>query len=80
MSPPRRRGGGSAIPAVIAGLLVAPAGLLGTFLGYGAVVIATVTLGLFAQYRIGGRHWPGPREASTRHPASTRTRQRVTTS
>ncbi len=44
------------IPAIIAGLLVAPAGLLGTVLGYGAAVIAVAALGLFAQYRISERH------------------------
>ncbi|MFI9047148.1 MFS transporter [Streptomyces sp. NPDC053427] len=46
------------IPAIIAGLLVAPVGLLGTVLGYGAAVIAVAALGLFAQYRISGRHFP----------------------
>ncbi|WP_433455460.1 MFS transporter [Streptomyces sp. CA-142005] len=43
------------VPAIIAGLLVAPAGLLGTVLGYGAAVLAAAALGLFAQYRI-SRH------------------------
>ncbi|MGN5377927.1 hypothetical protein ACQ4WX_10335 [Streptomyces lasalocidi] len=43
------------VPAIIAGLLVAPAGLLATVLGYGAAVLATAALGLFAQYRI-SRH------------------------
>ncbi|MEU7411298.1 MULTISPECIES: MFS transporter [Streptomyces] len=40
------------VPAIIAGFLVAPAGLRGTVLGYGAAVLATSALGLFAQYRI----------------------------
>ncbi|MEU5032514.1 hypothetical protein [Streptomyces milbemycinicus] len=40
------------VPAIIAGLLIAPLGLLHTVLGYGVAVIATAALGLLAQYRI----------------------------
>ncbi|MET8627600.1 MFS transporter [Kitasatospora sp. NPDC004669] len=40
------------IPAVIAGLLIAPVGLLATVLGYGVAILAVAILGLFAQRRI----------------------------
>ncbi|WP_158104655.1 MULTISPECIES: MFS transporter [Streptomyces] len=40
------------VPAIIAGLLIAPLGLLHTVLGYGVVVIAAAALGLLAQYRM----------------------------
>jgi MFS family permease len=39
------------VPAIVAGLLIAPLGLLHTVLGYGAVIIAAAALGLLAQYR-----------------------------
>ncbi len=39
------------VPAIIAGLLIAPLGLLHTVLGYGVVIIAAAALGLLAQYR-----------------------------
>ncbi|WP_257033750.1 MFS transporter [Streptomyces sp. Ag109_G2-15] len=40
------------VPAIIAGLLIAPLGLLHTVLGYGVVIIAAAALGLLAQYRV----------------------------
>lgn len=40
------------VPAIIAGLLIAQVGLLGTVLGYGAAILVAATLGLFAQYRV----------------------------
>ncbi|MEV6171631.1 MFS transporter [Streptomyces sp. NPDC051954] len=40
------------VPAIIAGLLIAPVGLLNTVLGYGLAIIAAAVLGLIAQYRI----------------------------
>jgi MFS family permease len=40
------------IPSIIAGLLVAPIGLLGTVLGYGAVIIVAAAAGLLAQTRM----------------------------
>jgi MFS family permease len=39
------------VPAIIAGLLVAPAGLLATVLGYGVAVILAASAGLVAQAR-----------------------------
>ncbi|MEV6022184.1 MFS transporter [Streptomyces sp. NPDC052036] len=39
------------VPAIIAGLLIAPIGLRTTVLGYGVVILATAALGLLAQYR-----------------------------
>jgi hypothetical protein len=39
------------VPAIIAGLLVAPAGLLVTVLGYGAAIIFAASAGLAAQIR-----------------------------
>ena len=39
------------VPAIIAGLLVAPAGLLATVLGYGVAIILTASAGLVAQIR-----------------------------
>ncbi|MFE7531732.1 hypothetical protein ACFU7Y_39435 [Kitasatospora sp. NPDC057542] len=39
------------VPAIIAGLLIAPVGLLATVLGYGAAVHAVAAPGLLAQYR-----------------------------
>jgi len=39
------------VPAIIAGLLIAPVGLLGTVLGYGVAILVTATLGLLAQHR-----------------------------
>ncbi|MCX5554544.1 MFS transporter [Streptomyces sp. NBC_00038] len=44
------------VPAIIAGLLIAPVGLMNTVLGYGFAIIATAVLGLIAQYRIHTRH------------------------
>lgn len=44
------------VPVIIAGLLIAPVGLLGTVLGYGVAILVAATLGLLAQYRIGARH------------------------
>jgi hypothetical protein len=43
------------IPAIIAGLLIAPVGLLATVLGYGVAVGAVAALGLVAQYRLSPR-------------------------
>ncbi|MER7794827.1 MFS transporter [Streptomyces sp. NPDC097640] len=40
------------VPAIIAGLLIAPLGLLHTVLGYGVAIIAAAALGLLAQYRM----------------------------
>ncbi|XUL91422.1 hypothetical protein ACQ86D_36405 [Streptomyces galilaeus] len=40
------------VPAIIAGLLIAPLGLLGTVLGYGIAVLTAASVGLFAQYRV----------------------------
>nr|WSY48896.1 hypothetical protein OG999_01200 [Streptomyces sp. NBC_00886] len=40
------------VPAIIAGLLITPVGLLGTVLGYGVAIVATATLRLLAQYRV----------------------------
>jgi MFS family permease len=39
------------VPAIIAGLLVAPAGLLATVLGYGIAIILAASVGLIAQIR-----------------------------
>ena len=39
------------VPAIIAGLLVAPAGLLATVLGYGVAIILAASAGLAAQIR-----------------------------
>jgi MFS family permease len=39
------------VPAIIAGLLVAPAGLLATVLGYGVAIILAASAGLVAQIR-----------------------------
>ena len=44
------------IPAIIAGLLIAPLGLLPTVLGYGVVILAAAALGLVAQRRLYARH------------------------
>ncbi|MDT0462176.1 MFS transporter [Streptomyces gibsoniae] len=44
------------VPAIIAGLLIAPLGLRTTVLGYGVVILATAALGLFTQYRTHTRH------------------------
>ncbi|MFD3925664.1 MFS transporter [Streptomyces sp. NPDC058614] len=49
------------VPAIIAGLLIAPVGLLNTILGYGFVIIAAAVLGLIAQYRIHTRHRAVPK-------------------
>ncbi|MEU9289984.1 MFS transporter [Streptomyces sp. NPDC048275] len=43
------------VPAIIAGLLIAPAGLLATVLGYGVVILAVAALGLLAQHRVNTR-------------------------
>ncbi|MDT7751657.1 MAG: hypothetical protein QOD96_5319, partial [Pseudonocardiales bacterium] len=43
------------IPTIIAGLLVAPIGLLSTVLGYGAVIIVAAAAGLLAQTRAATR-------------------------
>jgi MFS family permease len=43
------------VPAIIAGLLIAPFGLQGTVLGYGVAVLVAATLGLVAQYRVNAR-------------------------
>ncbi|GAX55330.1 MFS transporter [Streptomyces olivochromogenes] len=43
------------VPAVIAGLLIAPVGLRGTVLGYGVAVLVAATVGLVAQYRVNAR-------------------------
>ncbi|MDT7665884.1 MAG: hypothetical protein QOD04_5440, partial [Pseudonocardiales bacterium] len=43
------------IPTIIAGLLVAPIGLLSTVLGYGAVIIVAAAAGLLAQTRVAAR-------------------------
>ncbi|GAA4622641.1 hypothetical protein GCM10023196_015650 [Actinoallomurus vinaceus] len=43
------------VPAIIAGLLIAPVGLLTTVLGYGLVILVVAALGLFAQYRVNTR-------------------------
>jgi hypothetical protein len=40
------------VPAIIAGLLIAPIGLLGTVLSYGFVVLLVAAMGLLAQYRV----------------------------
>jgi hypothetical protein len=37
------------VPAIIAGLLIAPAGLLATVLGYGVAIILAALAGLVAQ-------------------------------
>ena len=39
------------MPAIIAGLLVGPAGLLATVLGYGVAIILAASAGLVAQIR-----------------------------
>ncbi|WP_405878264.1 MFS transporter [Streptomyces sp. NBC_01136] len=44
------------VPAIIAGLLIAPVGLQGTVLGYGVAILVVAALGLFAQYRLNTRH------------------------
>jgi hypothetical protein len=44
------------VPAIIAGLLIAPAGLLGTVLGYGVAILVVAILGLLAQCRVNSRH------------------------
>ncbi|MEV5080001.1 MFS transporter [Streptomyces sp. NPDC056159] len=44
------------VPAIIAGLLIAPLGLPNTVLGYGVAIIAVAALGLLAQYRMHTRH------------------------
>ncbi|MFE4413307.1 MFS transporter [Streptomyces sp. NPDC056821] len=44
------------VPAIIAGLLIAPLGLPNTVLGYGVAIIAVAALGLLAQYRMHPRH------------------------
>ncbi|MGW5475083.1 MFS transporter [Streptomyces sp. NPDC004008] len=44
------------VPAIIAGLLIAPLGLQTTVLGYGVVILATAALGLFTQCRTHTRH------------------------
>jgi uncharacterized membrane protein len=43
------------VPAIIAGLLIAPVGLLGTVLGYGVAILVVAALGLFAQHRVNTR-------------------------
>jgi MFS family permease len=43
------------VPAIIAGLLIAPVGLQGTVLGYGVAILVAATLGLVAQYRVNAR-------------------------
>jgi len=40
------------VPAIVAGLLIAPVGLLGTVLGYGVIILVTATVGLLAQHRV----------------------------
>lgn len=40
------------IPAIIAGLLIAPVGLLATVLGYGVVILAVAVAGILAQSRL----------------------------
>jgi MFS family permease len=44
------------VPAIVAGLLIAPVGLLGTVLGYGVAVLVAASLGLFAQRRVSTRN------------------------
>lgn len=41
------------VPAIIAGLLIAPLGLLNTVLGYGVAALVAAAFGLVAQYRLG---------------------------
>jgi MFS family permease len=43
------------VPAIVAGLLIAPVGLQGTVLGYGVAVLVAATAGLVAQYRVNAR-------------------------
>ncbi|MFF7926079.1 MFS transporter [Streptomyces mirabilis] len=43
------------VPAIVAGLLIAPVGLQGTVLGYGVAVLVAATVGLVAQYRVNAR-------------------------
>jgi MFS family permease len=43
------------VPAIIAGLLIAPVGLQGTVLGYGVAILVAATLGLVTQYRVNAR-------------------------
>ncbi|MFG2259226.1 MFS transporter [Streptomyces mirabilis] len=43
------------VPAIGAGLLIAPVGLQGTVLGYGVAVLVAATVGLVAQYRVNAR-------------------------
>ncbi|MEU9366819.1 MFS transporter [Streptomyces avermitilis] len=44
------------VPAIIAGLLIAPAGLPATVLGYGVAILVIAALGLLAQHRVHARH------------------------
>ncbi|KPI20160.1 major facilitator superfamily MFS_1 [Actinobacteria bacterium OK006] len=43
------------VPAIVAGLLIAPVGLQGTVLGYGVAVLVAANVGLVAQYRVNAR-------------------------
>ncbi|HEY2203571.1 MAG TPA: MFS transporter [Pseudonocardia sp.] len=43
------------VPTLVAGLLVAPVGLLGTVLGYAVLIITTAAVGLLAQARLARR-------------------------
>ncbi|MCF3128945.1 MFS transporter [Streptomyces olivochromogenes] len=40
------------VPAIVAGLLIAPLGLLNTVLGYGVAILVAAAFGLVAQYRV----------------------------
>ncbi|MFJ3306858.1 MFS transporter [Streptomyces sp. NPDC086549] len=63
------------VPALIAGLLIAPLGLLNTVLGYGVAVIAAATVGLLTQYRIHTDRRPALRRAEdTKVIATSRSR------
>jgi MFS family permease len=58
------------VPAIIAGLLIAPVGLPATVLGYGVAILVTAALGLLAQYRIHTHrspmeHTPRPRPSAS---------------
>lgn len=46
------------MPAIVAGLLIGPVGLLGTALGYGIVIVVVAAFGLLARYRVNRRHRP----------------------
>ncbi|MFI9047332.1 hypothetical protein [Streptomyces sp. NPDC053427] len=56
------------VPAIVAGLLIAPVGLLGGFLEYGVAVLVVATVGLFAQYRVTTRDRSGKETSAPVRP------------